>query len=125
MRVISQTGKTDVPYENFVFSILNSSSGNYGIVAVKNVAEPPEVFLNSLIATYSTEAKAIKAMEMLRGAYVGKPKLNVDETPNLTPQEFGEKLGTDYILLCDKTNADVSFSSNYYFQFPQDDEIEV
>lgn len=44
MRVISQTGKTDVPYENFVFSILNSSGGNYGIVAVKNVAEPPEVF---------------------------------------------------------------------------------
>lgn len=35
MRVISQDGKIDVPYENFVFSILNSSGGNYGIVAVK------------------------------------------------------------------------------------------
>lgn len=125
MRVISQNGKIDIPYENFVFSILNSSGGNYGIVAVKNVAEPPEVFLNSLIATYSTEAKAIKAMEMLREAYTGKPKLNVNEIPNLTPQEFGEKLGISDILLCDKTNADVSFSSNYYFQFPQDDEIEV
>lgn len=32
MRVISQTGKTDVSYENFVFSILNSSGGNYGNV---------------------------------------------------------------------------------------------
>lgn len=125
MRVISQDGKIDVPYENFVFSILNSSGGNYGIVAVKNVAEPPEVFMNSLIATYSTEAKAIKAMEMLREAYTGKPKLNVNEIPNLTPQEFGGKLGISDILLCDKTNADVSFSSNYYFQFPQDDEIEV
>lgn len=125
MRVISQTGKTDVPYENFVFSILNSSGGNYGIVAVKNVAEPPEVFMNSLIATYSTEAKAIKAMQMLREAYTGKPKLNVNEIPNLTPQEFGEKLGISDILLCDKTNADVSFSSNYYVQFPKDDEIEV
>lgn len=69
MRVISQTGKTDIPYEDFVFSILNSGGGNYGIVAVKNVAEPPEVFMNSLIATYSTEAKAIKAMEMLRKAW--------------------------------------------------------
>ena len=69
MRVISQTGKTDVPYENFVFSILNSSGGNYGIVAVKNVAEPPEVFWNSLIATYSTEEKAIKAMEALKETY--------------------------------------------------------
>ena len=77
------------------------------------------------IAEYSTEAKAIKAMEMLREAYTGKPKLNVNEIPSLTPQEFGEKLGISDILLCDKTNADVSFSSNYYFQFPQDDEIEV
>lgn len=68
MRVISQDGTIDVPYENFVFSILNNGGG-YGIVAVKNVAEPPEVFLNSLIATYSTEAKAIKAMEMLRKVY--------------------------------------------------------
>lgn len=125
MRVISQTGKTDIPYENFVFSILNSSGGNYGIVAVKNVAEPPGVFINSLIATYSIEAKALKAMEMLREAYAGKPKLNVDEIPNLTPQEFGEKLRIGDVLLCDKTNVDVSFSNNYYFQFPQDDEIEV
>lgn len=46
MRVISQDGTIDVPYENFVFSILNSGGG-YGIVAVKNVAEPPEVFMNS------------------------------------------------------------------------------
>lgn len=124
MRVISQNGTIDVPYENFVFSILNNGGG-YGIVAVKNVAEPPEVFLNSLIATYSTEAKAIKAMEMLREAYTGKPKLNVDEIPNLAPREFGEKLGIGDILLYDKTNADVSFSSNYYFKFPQDNEIEV
>lgn len=125
MRVISQTGKTDVPYENFVFSILKSSGGNCEIVAVKNVAEPPEVFMNSLVATYSTEAKAVKAMEMLREAYAGKPKLNVDEIPNLTTQEFGEKLRIGDVLLCDKTNVDVSFSNNYYFQFPQDDEIEV
>lgn len=125
MRVISQTGTLDVPYENFVFSILNSSGGNYGIVAVKNIAEPPEVFLNSLIATYSTKAKAIKAMKMLREAYAGKPKLNVDEIPNLISQEFEGKLGIGDILLCDKANTDINFLSNYYFQFPQDDEIEV
>lgn len=69
MRVISQSGKTDIPYEDFVFSILNSSGGNYGIVAVKNVAESPEMFINSLIATYSTEEKAIKAMEALKETY--------------------------------------------------------
>lgn len=124
MRVISQNGKSDIPYEHFTFSIVVNGSG-YSIIATRNIAEPPEVAINSAIATYLTKEKAIKAMEMLREAYTGKPKLNIDEIPNLTPQEFGEKLGTDYILLCDKTNADVSFSSNYYFQFPQDDEIEV
>lgn len=124
MRIISQNGKTDIPYEDFVFSIVGNGNG-YSIIATKNVAEPPEVFMNSLVATYSTEAKAVKAMEMLREAYAGKPKLNVDEIPNLTPQEFGEKLRIGDALLCDKTNVDVSFSNNYYFQFPQDDEIEV
>jgi len=96
MRVISQTGKTDVPYENFVFSI-NSSGGNYGIVAVKNVAEPPEVFMNSLIATYSAEAKAIKAMEMLREAWINEAI------------EFTHGI----------------YHRNAVFRFPQDDEIEV
>lgn len=81
MRVISQTGKTDVAYENFVFSILNSSGGVYGIVAVKNVAEPPEVFINSLIATYSTEAKAIKAMEKLRNEFADYGESGIFQFP--------------------------------------------
>lgn len=97
MRVISQTGKTDIPYEDFVFSILNSSGGNYGIVAVKNVAEPPEVFLNSLIATYSTEEKAIKAMEMLRKSWING---TIEFTHGI-------------------------YHRNTVFRFPQDDEIEV
>jgi hypothetical protein len=123
MRLISQNGTIDVPYDYFSLSM---SSGKYKNVEVAyiychNLSSPN----GTKLAEYSTEAKAIKAMEMLREAYTGKPKLNVDEIPNLAPREFGEKLGIGDILLCDKTNADVSFSSNYYFQFPQDDEIEV
>lgn len=112
MRVISQGGTIDVPYEDFVFSILNSGGGNYGIVAVKNVAEPPEVFLNSLIATYSTEEKAIKAMEMLREAYVGMPIVmqNVN-----TPKGAVKTL--EVVQGCG--------IGNIVFRFPQDDEIEV
>lgn len=123
MRVISQDGKIDVPYDYFSLSV---ASGKYEDVEVAyiychNLSSPNDTKL----AEYSAKEKALKAMEMLREAYTGKPKLNVNEIPNLTPQEFGEKLGISDILLCDKTNADVSFSSNYYFQFPQDDEIEV
>lgn len=125
MRVISQTGKTDVPYENFVFSILNSGGGNYGIVAVKNVAEPPEVFLNSLIATYSTEAKAIKAMEMLREAYIGMPIVmqNVDISDDVKEFEGLKKCGV--MVRAENQPSKVDFINNAVFQFPQDDEIEV
>ena len=125
MRVISQTGKTDVSYENFVFSILNSSGGNYGIVAVKNVAEPPEVFLNSLIATYSTEAKAIKAMEMLREAYIGMPIVmqNVDISDDVKEFEGLKKCGV--MVRAENQPSKVDFINNAVFQFPQDDEIEA
>lgn len=118
MRVISQTGKTDVPYENFVFSILNSSGGNYGIVAVKNVAEPPEVFMNSLIATYSTEEKAIKAMEMLREQY---ERLEVFKVLASGATEHMEK-SLNYEELV-KYNQ--SYCEMNAFQFPKDDEVEV
>lgn len=126
MRVISQTGKTDVPYENFVFSILNSSGGNYGIVAVKNVAEPPEVFMNSLIATYSAEAKAIKAMEMLREVYVGMPIVmqNVDISEDAA-KEFERLKKCGVMVRAENQPSKVDFINNAVFQFQQDDEIEV
>lgn len=68
MRVISQNGKSDIPYEYFAFSIV-SNGNSYSIIATKNIAEPPEVIMNSIFATYSTEEKAIKAMKMLREAW--------------------------------------------------------
>lgn len=118
MRVISQTGKTDVSYENFVFSILNGSGGNYGIVAVKNVAEPPEVFLNSLIATYSTEAKAIKAMEMLREQYKALEVLKI--LANGAAEHMEKSFELDEFAEYNRAYRNMNV-----FQFPQDDEIEV
>lgn len=125
MRVISQSGKTDIPYENFVFSILNSG-GNYGIVAVKNVAEPPEVFINSLIATYSTEAKAIKAMKMLRETYIGMPIVmqNVDISEDVA-KEFEKLKKCGVMVRAENQPSKVEYVNNAVFQFPQDDEIEV
>ena len=125
MRVISQDGTIDVPYENFVFSILNNGGG-YGIVAVKNVAEPPEVFLNSLIATYSTEEKAIKVMEMLREAYIGMPIVmqNVDISDDVA-KEFERLKKCGIMARVENQPSKVDFINNAVFQFPQDDEIKV
>lgn len=116
MRIISQDGTMDMPYE------MSTMWCDDGAVLLQPIGEIGEY---QTFAKYSTKEKAIKAIEMLREAYAGKSKLNVDEIPNLIPQEFEGKLGIGDILLCDKANTDVSFSSNYYFQFPQDDEIEV
>lgn len=111
MRVISQNGKSDIPYEHFAFSIVGNGSG-YSIIATRNIAEPPEVVINSVIATYLTKEKVIKAMEMLREAYVGMPIVmqNVN-----TPKGAVKTL--EVVQGCG--------IGNIVFRFPQDDEIEV
>lgn len=121
MRIISQNGNVDLSYEKFVLGITKDNK----IACCRECVAPPYEIYNGIIAEYSSKEKALKAMEMLREAYVGKPILNIDELPNLTPQDFREKLGTGDILLCNKSSVDVSFSSNYCFQFPKDDEVEV
>lgn len=113
MRVISQNEKSDIPYEYFSFSIVSNGSG-YSIIATRNIAEPPEVAMNSVIATYSTKEKAIKAMEMLKEHYglLSFMKLIAGTTK--------------YEIFINRFTED-SFikATTEYFQFPQDDEIEV
>ena len=66
MRVISQNGTMDVPYENFVFGI---TLDNY-ISAVMNTAVRPTEVVNGIMAKYSSREKALKVMELLREAYL-------------------------------------------------------
>ena len=64
MRLISQNGKIDVPYEKVILGICDQNNGQeYVIYAYHDSPRP------LFIATYSTEAKALKVMEMLRNAY--------------------------------------------------------
>lgn len=60
MRVISQDGNFDLPYENLAIFI------EYEIVAARFKNE------RYLLARYSSEAKAIKAMEMLRETWINE-----------------------------------------------------
>lgn len=113
MRVISQNGKSDIPYEHFAFSIVGNGSG-YSIIATRNIAEPPEVAINSVIATYLTKEKAIKAMEMLRKVYEN----NVFYHCTASSKRFEE---VQRIL----SEEQFRKATTEYFQFPQDDEIEV
>lgn len=102
MRIISQDGKCDYPYENSTLFI------DYMDGRVIKIVPSTGGYKAAKIATYSTEEKAVKAMEMLREKYL------------------------QYISLKGGESAFVQsvFQPNYWvlpkvFKFPQDDEIEV
>lgn len=124
MRVISQDGTIDVPYDYFSLSM---SSGKYKDVEVayiycQNLSSP----IGTKLAEYSAEAKAIKSMEMLREAYIGMPIVmqNVD-VPEDVVKEFEKLKKCGVMIRADNQPSKVEFINNSIFQFPQDDEIEV
>ena len=120
MRIISQDGKCDYPYENSTLFISNMDGRLIKIV-------PSTCGYKCLnIATYSTEKKATKAMEMLREAYIGMPIVmqNVDVSEDMA-KEFERLKKCGVIVKAENQPSKVDFINNAIFQFPQDDEIEV
>lgn len=100
MRIVSQDGKIDVPYDHFSLSM---GSGKYkdaevAYIYCQNSLSP----IGTKLAEYSAEAKAVKAMEMLREKYLENSKM------------YTGSAWTCEIVSLAKV-----------FQFPQDNEIEV
>ena len=118
MRLISQNGMIDVPYE--MSSIRNEDN----VIILNMVGEEVK---GSVIATYNTSEKAEKAMEMLRTAYTGRFVTNADIS-----DDFNEQLkelmkgGFGTVIVKDTDDSKVEFNNlNGYFQFPQDEDVEV
>ena len=112
MRIISQDGKCDYPYENSTLFI------DYMDGRVINIVPSTGGCKGAKIATYSTEEKATKAMEMLREQY---GKLEVMKVLASGTAEYMEKaLTTDEMIKHYNVYCDMNV-----FQFQQDDEIEV
>lgn len=65
MRVISQDGTLDFPYENSVVFIDTRGGRGTAFVRMQAIGDNEA----SIMAQYSTEEKAKKAMEMLREEY--------------------------------------------------------
>ena len=106
MRVISQDGTIDMPYE---MSIVWCEDD--GCVLLQPIGEIGEY---QKFAKYSTEEKAKKAMEMLRIAYGNNEFYHhISNSEHFT--EFVKALGEE---MSKKATSE-------YFRFPQDDEIEV
>ena len=114
MRVISQRGNVDLPYEHIVVR----SEMEY-VMAVHKEKE-------YVLGKYSSDDKAIKAMEMLREAYIGMPIVmqNVDISEDME-KEFERLKKCGVIVQAENQPSKVEFVNNAVFQFPQDNEIEV
>ena len=114
MRIISQSGRIDIPYEVSVVYV------EYESIIAKVGDE------RYAMGSYSTEEKAFKAMEMLREAYVCMPIVmqNVDISEDME-KEFERLKKYGIIVRAENQPSKVDFINNAIFQFPQDDEIEV
>lgn len=119
MRVISQDGTMDFPYEISTIFIYPRVEN---VIAIQSAGDS-EI---SIIGRYSSKEKAVKAMEMLRKAYVGTPIImqNVDISEDVA-KEFERLKKCGVIVRAENQPSKVDFINNAIFQFPQDDEIEV
>ena len=113
MRIISQNG-CDYPYESIVIS-----HGD-GIIYGRSISNMDKRYL---IAKYSTQDKAEKAMQLLHEAYTGAPLIikNIE-----VPDDFAEKLKdlrNGIITIIDREDNVKIEPMNIVFRFPKEDEI--
>ena len=125
MRILSQDGMIDVPYEQCGFIVFFNElfSGNWDINA--NIGGNKSYKM----AEYSTEEKARKAMEMLREAYCGAVHMkhadyeieDIDLSQELE-KKIREEMMKPHFLDVKINNPVIECK---IFQFPADDEVEV
>lgn len=116
MRVISQDGRIDIPYDYFSLSMACAriTSGmvedrNVFSIVCHNLSSPN----GTKMAEYSSEEKAKKAMKMLRIAY-GNNKF------------FHHTANSEYFVkLCNVLEREkFEEYTSEYFQFPTEEELE-
>ena len=109
MRVISQDGTIDIPYE----MVVGKRFGNAVYFLNRNLAGVENQVRDIELAKYSTEEKAKKAMEMLRIAYENNEFYHhTSNSEHFT--EFTKALSEEMFKK----------ATSEYFQFPTEEELE-
>ena len=122
MRLISQDGMIDVPYDKVVVKVTEHPFK----MVISALFEREDCMKDIVMGYYSTEAKALKVMEMLRNAYCGLPIImkNVDISDEVI--ELLKDLKKNGIIFQKvEENPSVKYVDNTYFKFPNDSEVEV
>ena len=115
MRLISQDGCADIPYEQFV--IMLDVKANQGVIILA-VSDKMELAM----ASYSTATKALDVLKKMREAY-----LNVAIITNEMDEETFSKLADmvknhQSFVLTGNDNTRVE-NVTTYFRFPQDGDV--
>ena len=111
MRVISQDGTMDVPYEisSFSMAVWKYENVEHAVIFCYNYSTS----MGTKMAEYVSKEKAKKAMEMLRDAYENNEFYHhISNSEHFT--EFVKALGEE---MSKKATSE-------YFQFPTDEELE-
>ena len=114
MRIISQNGLIDVPYEMTALRFYD------GLIKMNMIGDTGK---GSIIAQYSTQEKAEKAMQMLHEAYTGAPFIVNNAA---FPEGFDEQLKnikSGLITVMDHGDNVRIEPINIVFRFPAEDEI--
>ncbi|MCU6748072.1 hypothetical protein OCV51_10480 [Faecalicatena acetigenes] len=121
MRVISQWGNIDIPYERNCISLCNTDKT---IIIAWDMLSSSEKIVE--MGVYSSEEKAMKAMEMLRNTYTGMPViLNNIDVPEDVERMFERTKMNGILAITDDKKSKIEYVNNMIFQFPKDEEVEV
>lgn len=120
MRVISQDGTLDMPYEEVIIQRFESRI----YFLNKNLTGVEPLNDDMQISEYSTEEKAQKAMEMLRDTYQYGKRVSVPKI-----DESGIDKEDDITLYNARFIKDFFKGGTYVptkvFQFPKDEDVDV
>ncbi|HBC99825.1 MAG TPA: hypothetical protein DC053_11480 [Lachnoclostridium sp.] len=118
MRIVSQNGKIDVPYE---MTALRATDNHIRMCMVGDTGK------GSLLAEYSSPEKVQKAMEMLRMGYVGlMPSLIISDRgfSQTDLEDLKQSMVGGQIIRAGTDSVEYHMLPRI-FRFPADDEIEV
>ena len=123
MRVISQDGTMDVPYEISSFSMAVGKYENveHAVIFCYNYSTS----MGTKMAEYGSKEKAKKAMEMLRDAYICMPIVmqNVDISEDVA-REFERLKKCGIVVQTENQPSKIECTSSAIFQFPAEEEVE-
>lgn len=120
MRVISQNGAIDVPYENFVFSITKDNC----IVATRDSIGRPSEISSGIMAKYSIQEKAEKAMHILHEAYSDMSVIfqNIEISDEEIPKIESMLKNVICVKIPDEPSK-VEYINNVIFRFPKEEDL--